>query len=233
MVTGSDANIRNALAATGGFTGTYGSSSWGAWRWIWEQMGVGEGLIVDGINDRMDLRNSQLIVLWGCNPAWSTQGSVTYNFLQAKKAGARFISIDPIYTDTANIMDAEWVPIRPGTDDALAFGIMYTLLEEDDPETNPLIDWEFLEKYTIGFDADHMPEGADPKDNLKDYILGTYDKQPKTPEWASEICGVAPEKIRWLARQIGGTERVALLTGWAPARWPTEKDGYRLFPHWA
>lgn len=218
MVTGSDANIRNALAATGGFTGTYGSSSWGAWRWIWEQMGVGEGLIVDGINDRMDLRNSQLIVLWGCNPAWSTQGSVTYNFLQAKKAGARFISIDPIYTDTANIMDAEWVPIRPGTDDALAFGIMYTLLEEDDPETNPLIDWEFLEKYTIGFDADHMPEGADPKDNLKDYILGTYDKQPKTPEWASEICGVAPEKIRWLARQIGGTERVALLTGWAPAR---------------
>ena len=129
MVTGSDANIRNALAATGGFTGTYGSSSWGAWRWIWEQMGVGEGLIVDGINDRMDLRNSQLIVLWGCNPAWSTQGSVTYNFLQAKKAGARFISIDPIYTDTANIMDAEWVPIRPRTDDAQTFDIIYALLE--------------------------------------------------------------------------------------------------------
>ena len=79
--------------------------------------------------------------------------------------------------------------------------------------TNPLVKWDFLNKYTIGFDADHMPEGADPKDNLKDYILGTYDGQPKTPEWASEICGVEPSKIRELAREIGGTERVALLTG--------------------
>ena len=179
-------------------------------------MGVGEGLFVNGINDRLDLRNSQLIVLWGANPAWSTMGSVTYNYLQAKKAGARFISIDPLYTDSANVFDADWVPIRIGTDDALAFGIMYTLLDEDSP-TNPLVKWDFLNKYTIGFDADHMPEGADPKDNLKDYILGTYDGQPKTPEWASEICGVEPSKIRELAREIGGTERVALLTGWAPS----------------
>lgn len=218
MVTGGDVNIRNALAATGGFSSVYGSLSWGAWRWIWENLGVGEGLYSHGINDRLDLRNSQLIVLWGANPAWGTQGSVTWNYLQAKKAGARFISIDPMYTESANVFDAEWYPIRPGTDDALAFAIMYTLLDEDDPETNPLIDWEFLDKYTIGFDADHMPEGADPKDNLKDYILGTFDGQPKTPEWASEICGIEPERIRTLAREIGGTERVALLTGWAPAR---------------
>lgn len=218
MVTGGDANIRNAMSAIGGFSACYGSSSWGAWRWIWENMGIGEGLIVNGINDRIDLRNSQLIVLWGANPAWSTMGSVTYNYLQAKKAGARFITIDPIYTDSAHVFDADWVPIRPGTDDALAFGIMYTLLDEDDPATNPLVKWDFLDKYTIGFDEAHMPEGADPKDNLKDYILGTYDNQPKTPEWASEICGVKPSRIRELAREIGGTERVALLTAWAPAR---------------
>jgi anaerobic dimethyl sulfoxide reductase subunit A len=218
LVTGeSDPSIKAALAEVGGCSENYGSSSWGAWRWIWEQMGVGEGLIVNSINDRIDLRNSQLIVLWGANPAWSTMGSVTYNYLQAKKAGARFISIDPLYTDSANLFDADWVPIRIGTDDALAFGIMYALLDEDSP-TNPLVKWDFLNKYTIGFDADHMPEGADPKDNLKDYILGTYDGQPKTPEWASEICGVEPSKIRELAREIGGTERVALLTGWAPAR---------------
>ncbi|WP_057761515.1 molybdopterin-dependent oxidoreductase [Cytobacillus praedii] len=218
MVTGGDANIRNAMSAIGGFSACYGSSSWGAWRWIWENMGIGEGLIVNGINDRIDLRNSQLIVLWGANPAWSTMGSVTYNYLQAKKAGARFITIDPIYTDSAHVFDADWIPVRPGTDDALAFGIMYTLLDEDDPAANPLVKWDFLDKYTIGFDEAHMPEGADPKDNLKDYILGTYDNQPKTPEWASEICGVEPTKIRELAREIGGTERVALLTAWAPAR---------------
>lgn len=217
LVTGGDANITNVMKAAGGYTACYGSSSWGAWRWIWEQMGIGEGLIVNGINDRLDLRNSQLIVLWGANPAWSTMGSVTYNYLQAKKAGARFISIDPMYSESARVFDADWVPVRPGTDDALAFGIMYTLLDEDSA-SNPLVKWDFLDKYTIGFDADHMPKGADPKDNLKDYILGTYDGQPKTPEWASEICGIQPADIRKLARDIGGTERVALLTGWSPAR---------------
>lgn len=218
LVTGeSDSNIKSVLSSVGGYSENYGSSSWGAWRWIWEQMGIGEGLFVNSINDRIDLRNSQLIVLWGANPAWSSMGSATYNYLQAKKAGARFITIDPLYTDSANVFGADWVPIRPGTDDALAFGIMYTLLDEDSL-INPLVKWDFLNKYTIGFDADHMPKGADPKDNLKDYILGTYDGQPKNPEWASEICGVEPSKIRELAREIGGTERVALLTAWAPAR---------------
>jgi anaerobic dimethyl sulfoxide reductase subunit A len=145
-------------------------------------------------------------------------GSATYNYLQAKKAGARFITIDPLYTDSANVFGAEWVPVRPGTDHALALGIMHTLLEEDDPIINPLIKWDFLNKYTVGFDAEHMPAGVDKKENFKDYLLGTYDKQPKTAEWASEICGVNASTIRYLAREIGGTERVALLTGWAPAR---------------
>lgn len=218
LITGGDVNMKKAFAAVGGFSSNYGSSSWGAWRWIWENMGVGEGLFANGINDRLDLRNSQLIVLWGTNPAWSTMGSATYNFLQAKKAGARFICIDPMYSESASVFDADWYPIRIGTDDALAFGLMYTLLDEDDPETNPLVKWDFLNKYTIGFDKDHMPEGADPKDNLKDYVLGTYDGIPKTPEWAAEICGIESSRIRELAREIGGTERVAMLTGWAPAR---------------
>lgn len=212
------ADIGKVMSTIGGYTSSTGTISWGAWLYTYDMLGVGEGLYVNGINDRIDLRNSQLIVLWGANPAWSTMGSVTYNYLQAKKAGARFISIDPLYTDSANVFDADWVPVRPGTDDALALGIMYTLLDEDDPKTNPLVDWDFLKKYTVGFDADNMPEGVDPKENFKDYLLGTYDGQPKTPEWASDICGVEPSRIRSLAREIGGTERVALLTGWAPAR---------------
>src|SRR5699024_5174409 len=115
-------------------------------------MGVAEGWEEIGINDRLDLRNSQLIVLWGVNPASSSPGSPTYNYLQAKKAGARFISIDPKYTDSAQVFNADWIPLRPGTDHALALAIMYTLLDEDDPKNNPLIDWEFLNKCTIGFD---------------------------------------------------------------------------------
>jgi anaerobic dimethyl sulfoxide reductase subunit A len=212
-----DGEITKVLSAIGGCVTDWGTTSRGAWKIIPPMMGVGPSA-VEGINDRIDLRNSQLIVLWGLNPAWSAAGNRPYDLLQAKKAGARFISIDPYYNDTANIVEAEWVPTRPGTDHALVLGMMYTLLDEDDPATNPLIDWDFLNRCTVGFDKDHMPAGADPKDNFKDYLLGTYDQLPKTPEWASEICGVDPLKIRDLARQIGSTNRVALLTGWAPAR---------------
>ncbi|PLR86752.1 dimethyl sulfoxide reductase subunit A [Bacillus canaveralius] len=210
--------ISKVMAVNGGCTTDYGTTSWGAWKDASTMMGMAEGWIDVGINDRLDLRNSQLIVLWGENPAWSSPGSPTYNFLQAKKAGARFISIDPKYTDSAQVLEAEWVPVRPGTDHALALAMMYTLLDEDNSATNSLIDWDFLNRYTVGFDQDHMPQGADPKDNFKDYLLGTYDHMPKTPEWAAEICGVQPEKIRDLARQVGSTNRVALLTGWGPAR---------------
>ncbi|MFB6468105.1 molybdopterin-dependent oxidoreductase [Cytobacillus sp. Hz8] len=207
----------NVLSDYGGCNTDWGTTSRGAWTFVPDMMGVGPAP-ESSINDRIDMRNSQLIVLWGMNPAWSSAGSPAYNFLQTKKAGARFISIDPIYNDTANILGADWVPVRPGSDHALALGMMYTLLDEDNPSTNPLIDWDFLNRCTVGFDKDHMPEGADPKENFKDYLLGTFDQQPKTPEWASEICGVEPRKIRQLAREIGSTNRVALLTGWAPAR---------------
>lgn len=210
--------MTNVLSENGGCTTDYGTTSWGAWYWAAEMMGVAEGWSELGINDRMDLRNSQLIVLWGLNPASSSPGSPTYNYLQAKKAGARFISIDPKYTESAEVFDADWVPLRPGTDHALALALMHTLLDEDDPKTNPLIDWDFLNKCTVGFDTDHMPEGVDPKENFKDYLLGTFDNEPKSAEWATEICGVEPEDIRKLAREIASTEKVALFTGWAPAR---------------
>ncbi|MDE5207386.1 molybdopterin-dependent oxidoreductase [Citrobacter amalonaticus] len=116
------------------------------------------------------------------------------------------------------MLDAEWVPVNPATDHALVLGIMYVLLQEDDPNSAPLVNWDFLNRYTTGFDAEHMPEGADPKENFKDYLLGTYTHAPCTPEWASEITGVPVETIKSLARQIGQTRRVALLSGWAPAR---------------
>ncbi|EOX2027930.1 molybdopterin-dependent oxidoreductase [Escherichia coli] len=208
----------NVYANYGGYTSDWGTTSWGAWKDTPEYIGVHDGWIRFGTNDRLDLRKSQLIVLWGANPAWSSPGSPTYHYLQAKKAGARFICIDPSYHATCELLDADWVPVNPGTDHALALGIMYALLEEDDPQNNPLIDWDFLNRCCVGFDREHMPTGANPDDNFKDYLLGTFTNEPKNPEWASEICGVAPDTIRGLARQIGGTRRVALLTGWAPAR---------------
>jgi anaerobic dimethyl sulfoxide reductase subunit A len=210
--------IGRTFTLYGGSVGSWGTTSWGTWYYTGPNTGLGDGLTVTSHNDRMDLRNSQLIVIWGENPAWSSQGNVMYFYQQAKKAGAKFIFIDPLYNDSASVLADDWIPIRPGTDHVLALGIAYTLLKEDDPKANPLIDWDFLNRCTVGFDKDHLPKDADPKDNFQDYLLGTYDGQPKTPEWASAICGVDPQRIRVLAREIGATKRVALLTGWAPAR---------------
>lgn len=209
--------IGRTLSLYGGSTGTSGTTSWGTWRWGPAKFGMAEGFSETSLNDRIDMRNSQLIIMWGANPAWSSQGSPTYYYQQMKKAGAKFIFIDPIYTQSAQALADEWVPIRPNTDHPMILGMMHTLITEDSP-SNKLIDWEFLNKCTVGFDAGNMPKGVDPKENFKDYLLGTYDGVPKTAVWASEICGVDPETIKRLAREIAMTKRVALLTGWAPAR---------------
>ena len=206
------------LALMGGAVKTWGTTSWGTWYYTGPKIGLGDGLMATSHNDRMDLRNSQLIVIWGGNPAWSAQGNAMSFYREAKKAGAKFIIIDPIYNDSAMILADDWVPIRPGTDHTLALGIAHTLLTEDDPAANPLIDWDFLNRCTVGFDKEHMPEGADPKDNFKDYVLGTLDGQAKTPEWASQICGTPPDKIRHLAIEYATTKPTMVVCGGSNTR---------------
>ncbi|NPV70231.1 MAG: molybdopterin-dependent oxidoreductase [Firmicutes bacterium] len=212
------AEIGRMLSLYGGYLTSWGSTSWGTWLNTGPAIGLDRGSGCMYINDRFDLRRSEVVVVWGANPALSSGGNPTYNYLQAARAGARFIFIDPVYTDSVRVLGGDWIPCRPATDHALALGIAHTLLTEDDPSSDPLMDWDFLYRCTVGFDREHMPGGEDPRSNFKDYLLGTRDGQPKTPDWASRICGVEPETIRRLAREIGCRKRVALLTGWAPAR---------------
>ncbi len=210
--------LSRPIQMLGGAIKTWGTTSWGTWYYTGPFIGLGDGLSNTSNNDRLDMRKSNLIVIFGGNPAWSSQGNAMKFYMDAKKAGAKFIFIDPFYNDSAMVLADEWVPIRPGTDHPLVLAMAHTLLTEDDPILNPLIDWDFLNRCTIGFDRYHLPEGVDSKENFKDYVLGTYDRMPKTPEWASEICGVAPYKIRALAREIAMTKRVSLLTAWSAAR---------------
>ncbi len=196
------------ISAYGGATAAYGVSSDGAWPLVKSMMSGG----LSAANDRMDLRNSKLIVLWGSDPAWSSSGSPTYNYLQAKKAGAKFIFVDPFYNASIQVLADEWIPVRPSTDTALLLGMAHYMI------TNDLQDQTFLDTYTLGFDSDHMPEGADTKESFKDYVLGTYDGQPKTPEWASEICGTPVELIRNFAREISTIKPMVFQSGPAPAR---------------
>ena len=193
----------------GGALVRWGSSSSGAWGLPQQHMASN---LSWGGSDRLDWRNSKLIVMWGSNPAWSNGGNPQYNLLQAKKAGAKFIFVDPFINPSVRSLDAEFIPCRPGTDTALLLALAHYMIEND------LQDQDFLDRCTVGFDKDHMPEGADPQENFKDYVLGTYDGVPKTPEWASEICGTPVDKIRFFAQEIGTTKPMIFQSSFAPAR---------------
>ncbi|MDR1013408.1 MAG: molybdopterin-dependent oxidoreductase [Coriobacteriales bacterium] len=200
------------FASYGGFIPRWGTTSQGSWTYTPRPMGNSNS----GNNDRFDFYNCDYVVLGGENPVWSSAGLPGYFAKGFKDAGVKFIGIDPFYNDTYALLDAEWIPIRPSTDTALYLGIAHAMLALD--ATEQLIDWDFLDRCTLGFDAEHMPEGEDPNGNFRDYVLGTYDGIPKTAEWASEICGVAPEDIEKLARILGKDNKVALLAATAAAR---------------
>ncbi len=192
----------------GGGMETWGVGSDGAWIQVQRMMA---GNMFDS-NDRLQYRKAKLVVLWGSNPAVSSGGNPAYNHYQAKQAGAKYIIVTPEHNNSSMPLADEWIPVRPGTDAALLLGMAHYMI------TNHLQDQDFLDKYTVGFDAEHMPPGADPKENFKDYVLGTYDGIPKTPEWASQICGTAPTTIRRFAHEFATTKPMTLVSSSAPAR---------------
>ncbi len=95
--------------------------------------------------DSEGVPESDLVLLWGTNTL--TANPHLWPFvLRARERGAPIICIDPIRTRTAQQCD-EWVPIRPGTDAALALGMMHVLFARG------LEDRDYLERYTLGHEA--------------------------------------------------------------------------------
>ncbi|MFO7887318.1 MAG: molybdopterin-dependent oxidoreductase, partial [Eubacteriales bacterium] len=132
---------------------------------------------------------SKLIILIGHNPAETVFDTNTmYYLLKTKEKGAKIVVIDPRHSDTVRALADEWIPIKPTTDNALFDGMTYVMIKEN------LYDKEFVDKYCLGFDEDHMPEGVPENNSLKSYILGISDGVEKTPKWAEKITGI-PEKM--------------------------------------
>ncbi len=123
--------------------------------------------------DPEGLPASRLIILWGCN-ALSTNLHLWPFLEEARREGATLVVIDPVKTRTARAADLHFQP-RPGTDAALALSLMHVMVEED------LINREYIERHTLGFDA--------LKERLKDY----------PPDTASRITGIEAQDIRQLA----------------------------------
>jgi anaerobic selenocysteine-containing dehydrogenase len=92
--------------------------------------------------DSEGVPESDLVLLWGTNTLTANPHLWPF-ILEARKRGAPIICIDPIRTRTAQQCD-EWHAIRPGTDAALALGLMHVLFARD------LVDRDYLERYTLG-----------------------------------------------------------------------------------
>ena len=125
-----------------------------------------------------DLEQAELIVLWGANPATDSPPLTHRQIVEARERGARVIAIDPRRSETAREAQARWIPIRPGTDGALALALIGVLVEEE------LYDERFALDWTVGFEE--LCQLA----------------QHYRPEVAEEITGVPSDTIRDLARRI-------------------------------
>jgi anaerobic selenocysteine-containing dehydrogenase len=131
-----------------------------------------------------DLLHSRFIIMWGGNPVVTNPHGWPI-VQQARAAGARLVVIDPLRSPTA--AEADWhLRPRPGTDTALALGLMHVIVGEG------LHDAEYLERHTVGF--------AQLEKRLEEY----------PPERVAAITGVATEDLIELARAYATTRPAAI-----------------------
>ena len=97
-----------------------------------------------GMSSYPDYENANLILWWGYNPV-NTGMPYFVRGIKAKERGAKLIVIDPRFSKTAAKADM-YVQIRPGSDGALALGMLNVIIEED------LYDKDFVKKWAYGFD---------------------------------------------------------------------------------
>jgi len=140
------------------------------------------GMFIDMFSD---IENAELIVIWGKNPAAHCPPDDFIRIDRAHKNGARIVVIDPRKTLMAKYESAEWIPIRPGTDGALALAMCNVLVDEE------LYDPGFVERWTLGFEE------------FARYV------QHFRPEVAEGITGIPAETIRVLARRLAAARGAA------------------------
>ncbi len=203
------APVGRLLNLFGGSLGFYNNYSWAciqaATPTVYGTQNTGQS--------RLDWLNTKLILMWGWNPAEMIDGTNTMYFLKrARAAGAKTILIDPRHSMSAVGLADEWIPIRPGTDVAMMAAMAYVIITEG------LGDEEFVNKYAIGYDAQHMPEGYENAESFKAYILGESDGVPKTPAWAEEYTGIPADTIARIGREYATTKPAMLYQGYGMQR---------------
>jgi anaerobic selenocysteine-containing dehydrogenase len=131
--------------------------------------------------DLEHFQDAKLILIWGGNPIASNLHFWT-RAQEAKRRGAKLVAIDPYRSLTADKCH-QHIALLPGTDSALALGMMHVLIAED------LLDHDYIEQHTLGFDA------------LKERAAEW------TPQRTAATCGITVEEVVNLARDYGQAAR--------------------------
>ena len=127
---------------------------------------------------------SKLILIWGSNSIASNLHFWTFA-QQAKRNGAKLICIDPRKTETADKCH-QHIALLPGTDGALALGLMRELI------VNDWLDHDYIARHTEGWPG------------LRERAMAW------TPERTAEVCGIGADEVRQLARDYGTTRPAAI-----------------------
>jgi anaerobic selenocysteine-containing dehydrogenase len=136
---------------------------------------------------------AKLILVWGTNPIVSNLHQWT-RVQEAKRRGAKLIAIDPYRSLSAEKCDQHIAPL-PGTDAALALGMMHVIIGENRH------DRDYVVRHTLGFDQ-----------------LATRVKE-YPPEKVAQITGVAAECIVQLARDYASTRPAAIRISYGMQRY--------------
>jgi len=148
-----------------------------------------------------DLENANYVIAFGAslleagpNPQRTISG---YTFLRRGRATrGKVVVIDPRQSITASKAD-EWIPIKPGTDAALALGMANVIIKSG------LVDADFVKNYCFGFDTEGKRKG------FKEFVLENYD-----PAKVEQITGVPATTIARLAGEFASNKpAIAILPG--------------------
>ncbi len=131
--------------------------------------------------DIEQFQDAKLIIIWGGNPIASNLHFWT-RAQEAKRRGAKLIAIDPYRSLTAEKCH-QHIAVMPGTDAALALGLMHILVRDD------LLDHEYIAAYTVGFEQ------------LRARVAEW------TPERTAATCGITVAEVEGLARDYGSTAK--------------------------
>ncbi len=162
-------------------------------------------------------KHCELFVAFGGLPTKNAQvgaGGVSKHVVRSAlgrmaAAGVEFVNISPIRSDLADIPEAEWWPLRPGSDTALMLALAHVLIAEN------LYDRDFVARYTTGFSV------------WKSYILGETDGAPKNAAWAEALTEIPAKEITALAR------RMALRRTMINVAWSLQRAEHGEQPFWA